>query len=278
MKQIEIKPLGKSVSCLGLGCGRLVGRSGLLRSAKMVETALSLGITYFDVAPMYGDGTAEEVLGHVIGNSKEAAITTKVGIPRPCFNARKQFLRGMVKPALDRTRGLKVFIRGALRKPVAEVNYNNRFDFSAPAILRSLEISLKLLKRSQVDFILAHDPAPVDLNSDISRGFQALVDSGLASAFGTGVDARSDAWAPFGQIWQSGWPGSSVKEYAGDLVYIYHGVLRYAEMDWRGRYIKAAGSMIADARMASPKSVILISASTPARLRELVIAAQDAGV
>jgi aryl-alcohol dehydrogenase-like predicted oxidoreductase len=243
----------------------------------MVETALSLGISYFDVAPMYGDGTAEEVLGHVIGNSKDVAITTKVGPPRPCFNVRRQFFRGLVKPALDRARGIKMILRDALPKSAAEVVSCNRFDFSAPAILRSLETSLHLLKRSQVDLILAHDPTPTDLNSQVAGGFKAMVDGGLALGFGAGVDVRSDAWAPFGQIWQSGWPGSSVKEYAGDFFYIYHGVLRYAEKDWRGQYIKTAGSMIADARMASPKSVILISASTPARLRELVFAAQDAG-
>ena len=92
MNQIDFLPIGRKVSQIGLGCGRLVGRSTLIQSARIVETALDLGIRYFDVAPSYGMGTAEEVLGHVTGDSKEVVIATKVGIPRPHYSARNNFL------------------------------------------------------------------------------------------------------------------------------------------------------------------------------------------
>lgn len=92
MQQIELKPLGRRVSCLGLGCARLDGRIGLRRSARLIEAALDLGITYFDVAALYG--TAEEALGQVIGNSKEIVVATKVGPPRVAYDAQKDENQG----------------------------------------------------------------------------------------------------------------------------------------------------------------------------------------
>ena len=79
MNQIDFLPIGRKVSQIGLGCGRLVGRSTLIQSARIVETALDLGIRYFDVAPSYGMGTAEEVLGHVTGDSKMLSLLLRLG-------------------------------------------------------------------------------------------------------------------------------------------------------------------------------------------------------
>ncbi len=81
MQQVELKPIGRHVSCLGLGCARLDGRVGLRRSARLLETALDLGITYLDVAASYG--TAEEALGCVVGGSRDVVVATKVGPPPP---------------------------------------------------------------------------------------------------------------------------------------------------------------------------------------------------
>jgi len=40
----------------------------------MLETALNLGIRYFDLALSYGMGTAEEVLDAVFGNSRDVVV------------------------------------------------------------------------------------------------------------------------------------------------------------------------------------------------------------
>jgi L-glyceraldehyde 3-phosphate reductase len=57
------------VSEIGFGCGGNAGlmvRGSAAEQLAVVARALELGITYFDNAPDYGDGTAEENLGHVL--------------------------------------------------------------------------------------------------------------------------------------------------------------------------------------------------------------------
>ena len=50
-------------------------------SAEAVRAALDVGINWFDTAPLYGEGHADEVLVKALGSSKhEAIIATKVGV------------------------------------------------------------------------------------------------------------------------------------------------------------------------------------------------------
>jgi aryl-alcohol dehydrogenase-like predicted oxidoreductase len=273
MQQIELKPLGRRVSCLGLGCARLDGRIGLRRSARLIEAALDLGITYFDVAALYG--TAEEALGQVIGNSKEIVVATKVGPPRVAYDARKMRIKALLRPALDRLRSVKILLRGSVTPTVPDPSCRPRYDFSQAAIDSSIELSLKYLRRDDVDILLAHEPNRLDLIPEVAARFQAIVDRGLVRAFGVGVGAREDRWAPFGSIWQSGWPGDRVAAYTDNVTYIFHGVLRNAEQDRCGRTVQSVAQLIKTARVQAPNAVLLVSASTPVRLRELVRAAQE---
>lgn len=272
MDYIELKPVGRRVSCLGLGCARLDGRIGLRRSAQLLETALELGINYFDVAAAYG--TAEEALGKVIGNSREVVIATKVGPPRPPYNSTKMLLKTIVRPILDRTLKLKTMLRKAVSTPTPPAA-RPRYDFSRGAIERSLEESLKRLRRDRVDVFLAHEPNRLDLIPEVEATFQSLVERRLVSAFGVGIGASEDQWAPFGSIWQSGWPGEKISDYNRDVTYLFHGVLRHAPKDRFGNSVVSAAELIRAARRASPNSVLVVSASTPARLRELVKAVES---
>ncbi|MFO0999962.1 MAG: aldo/keto reductase [Planctomycetaceae bacterium] len=276
MDYIELKPVGRRVSCLGLGCARLDGRIGLRRSAQLVETALELGINYFDVAAAYG--TAEEALGKVLGNSREVVIATKVGPPRPPYNSTKMLFKTIVRPILDRTLKLKTMLRKAVSTPPATTTTRPRYDFSRGAIERSLEESLKRLRRDRVDVFLAHEPNRLDLVPEIEATFQSLVERQLVSAFGVGIGASEDQWAPFGSIWQSAWPGDKISSYTRDVTYLFHGVLRHAPKDRFGSPVVSPAELIRTARRASPNSVLVVSASTPARLRELVKAVESESV
>lgn len=272
MQQVDLKPLGRSVSCLGLGCARLDGRVALRRSAKLLEAALDLGITYFDVAASYG--AAEEAVGAVIGGSTEVVVATKVGPPRAPYNAAKMRLKALVKPALDRARALKVMLRGPNPPRRHDAGNRPRYDFSPEAIERSLDGSLRRLKRDRADLFLAHEPNRLDLVPETAAGFQALADAGRIGAFGVGVDVREDRWAPFGALWQSGWPGDRVADYTPDVFHTFHGVLRYAEKDRFGATTVAPGDLLRAARRAAPNAVLIVSASTPERLHELVRAVE----
>jgi aryl-alcohol dehydrogenase-like predicted oxidoreductase len=233
------------------------------RSAKLVETALELGIRHFDVAPSYGMGTAEEVLGAVLESVPDITITTKVGIPRPGYARGRALVRYVAKPLLDRQRSLKSFARGTRQSPPGDAD-RSPFFFASDTIRRSLEESLDKLRRPSVDVLLLHEPQPSDLHADTAHCLERLTGEGLVSAYGVGIDACGQPWREFGSIWQSRWPGSALGAYQGAVSYVFHGVVRYAAS---GESPRAA---VDAALERAPDSVLLVSASTPARLRELL--------
>ena len=272
MNQIDFQPIGKKVSQIGLGCGRLVGRSTLIQSARIVETALDLGIRYFDVAPSYGMGTAEEVLGHVTSDSKDVVIATKVGIPRPHYSARNNLLRSACKSFLDYVPSFKIFARRSyvnIRKKT-QGRTRCRHDFSEKTISDSIGESLKHLKRDSVDVLLAHEPCNSDLTHETELLFQNLLKNKTISAFGVGIDAYEDSCYSFGSIWQSGWPGDRIENYSGKQTNIFHGVIRCATESNYSKTTKPANQLLLDATMQAPNSIILVSASSPSRLKDLL--------
>ncbi|MDQ3578145.1 MAG: aldo/keto reductase [Actinomycetota bacterium] len=87
---MEHRHLGESglvVSLVGLGCNNL-GRPGtaaesLAGSRALVHAAVDAGVTFFDVADVYGAprGRSEELLGQALsGNRENAIIATKFGV------------------------------------------------------------------------------------------------------------------------------------------------------------------------------------------------------
>jgi len=119
---MQYNPLGRTglnvsrVGCGGGGIGQVWGATTREEAVKAVHRALDLGINYFDVAPAYGDGKAEEALGIALeGRSEEVIIGTKVRVPA-----------------------------------------NNLADATG-AVQRSMETSLRLLKRDSVDILHVHN-------------------------------------------------------------------------------------------------------------------------
>ncbi len=84
---MEYRQVGNTelrVSEIGFGCG---GNAGLMvrgspeEQRRVVERAVELGINYFDNAPDYGNGVAEENLGRVLKELKlRPVITSKVEV------------------------------------------------------------------------------------------------------------------------------------------------------------------------------------------------------
>jgi aryl-alcohol dehydrogenase-like predicted oxidoreductase len=75
---------GLNVSVLGFGCGAVGGlmvRGDPADQERAVARAVELGITYFDTAPLYGEGRSETNLGRVLAKLKPAVLVgTKVRI------------------------------------------------------------------------------------------------------------------------------------------------------------------------------------------------------
>jgi hypothetical protein len=275
LRSVEFRPLRRSVPFLGFGCGTLNGRASLSRSARLVETALDLGIRYFDVAPSYGGGTAEEVLGHVIGDSTEVVIATKHGIPRPPYRPAYEQIRRLAKPFFDGSQSMQRLLRRMRSRARRSGSAPVRHDFSGEATRRSLETSLRLLKRDFVDVFLAHEPVVDDLTRETAEHFADAVRNGLARCYGAAVGAMGESPTPFGDIWQSCWPGRGWADGRGDVMHVFHGALRFrdgvpcrasgADLEWRMRQFAEL----------APASVLIVSASTPERLREIANAARN---
>jgi L-galactose dehydrogenase/L-glyceraldehyde 3-phosphate reductase len=69
MEQRQFGTTGLSVSALGFGCGNVGGlmvRGTHEQQVEAVKRALDAGISYFDTAPLYGNGLSEEHSGAVL--------------------------------------------------------------------------------------------------------------------------------------------------------------------------------------------------------------------
>ena len=233
-----------------------------------------LGIRYFDTAPLYGMGTAEEVLGAVVGSNPDVVIATKIGIGRPHYSPLKAAVRRYAKPLLDRSRPLKAFARslfmrsrsGSTAAPAEPLLH----DFSAATVHRALEESLRLLKRSRADVYMMHDPSVGDLTPATAEVFQALVAVGTIGCFGAAITAGSPPWRTFGSVWQSGWAGRLGADYTPGLGYVFHGTIRTASKDRFGRAVVAPSTLLRTAMAEAPRALFLVGASTPEKLRRIV--------
>src|SRR5579872_3248162 len=113
MKTIGVSFLDEPVSVLGFGCASLGSRISAARGSKSLHLAHDLGVNWFDVAPSYGDGCAEEILGKFLkGRRYKVNICTKVGIPRP----RIYYAKKIIRPIIRKMVAVLPSLRGAISK------------------------------------------------------------------------------------------------------------------------------------------------------------------
>src|ERR1700744_6303820 len=105
---MQTRKLGNSgieVSAVGVGCNNFGRRIHDVAAARaVVDRALDLGVTLFDTADAYGDGTSEEFLGETLGTRRpQAVIATKFGWGNPSGASRRTIMR-TVEQSLKRLR------------------------------------------------------------------------------------------------------------------------------------------------------------------------------
>ncbi|MBZ0305143.1 MAG: aldo/keto reductase [Anaerolineae bacterium] len=86
MKRKSVSAVDFTFSAVGFGCWA-AGGSAIwngtddAHSIQTIQRAIELGINFFDVAPVYGFGHAETILGKALGNKRqEVIIATKCGL------------------------------------------------------------------------------------------------------------------------------------------------------------------------------------------------------
>lgn len=200
MREIALAGLNAVTSCLGFGCASLGSRVSAAQGARALAAAYEGGVRWFDIAPAYGSGMAEPILGAFLKGRGEVQICTKVGLLPPAQSSAKRLARSLLRPVVAAAGPL----RAAIRKSGAMANTGVAL---TPDLLQtSLERSLTRLGVEQVAVYALHNAAPADLaRDDILRTLEDLRSTGktraLAVAGGADVaEAALVQGAPFDVI------------------------------------------------------------------------------
>ena len=224
---------------IGYGTAGL-GRSLSLRErVRLLEVAADSGITYFDTAPLYGAGAAEEALGRLRG---DVTIATKAGIVPP----------GLPRLALARLVG---------RAAAAE---GGRFD--PEDVRRQLEGSLRRLRRDCVDVLLLHEVEPgTALDPAVLETLEALRRAGKLRRAGIATGAaQTEATLAAGA---AGFP--EVVQVPADASIDPRGAAVVVHSALAGRIgTRSALTLLQETARAHPGAVILVGSRREAHIRE----------
>lgn len=164
MKYRTLGRTGIAASEIGFGAwgigGRTVGQTSYgdtddATSLAALARALECGITFFDTSSAYGDGHSEELIGQAFeAHRHRVVIATKAGYE----------------------------------------SWDRPPDFSAAAIVRSAEASLRRLRTDYIDLFQLHNAPLATLQADDVRDAMArLESSGKIRAWGTSVKSPAEA-------------------------------------------------------------------------------------
>jgi D-threo-aldose 1-dehydrogenase len=149
-----VKPAPDTWPRLGLGCAVLGTPAPALSDAvaeSVIGAAIERGIRFFDVAPLYGGGLAEERLGRALAALPRDSyvLCTKTGVTRPY--------------------GETAMPPGATRRRQFDT-----WDYHAAATRRSVATSLARLRTDRLDLVHIHDAedhlaACLDAHAELGR-------------------------------------------------------------------------------------------------------------
>ena len=183
MRRVEFAPLARSMSAIGFGCASLGSRVDGKRGTAALARAYDAGVTWFDVAPSYGDGHAEVLLGKFLaGKRSEVAVCTKVGI----VPGRVSFAMRIAQPVVQ----WAIVLRPELRKHVTSFRPPaQRVKLTGPFIESSIVESLRRLQTEYVDVLALHEATLDDVQrDDVLRALDKVISKGYARAISLAGD------------------------------------------------------------------------------------------
>ena len=174
--QVALGGTDVTISRIGFGTAPLGGLFEAVQERQAtaaVSAALDAGISYFDSAPHYGWGLAEQRLGAaLVGVDPRPRVGTKIGYG----------LRPATKPP-------HAFVGAPPLEPFV--------DWTAAGVEQSFSASLERLGVDRVDVLYLHDPNSRDhfdemikVGAAMARRWQA---EGLVGAVGAGMNETDDA-------------------------------------------------------------------------------------
>ncbi len=173
---------------LGYGCSQLMGRLGERASLALIAAAYDSGIRHFDVAPSYGFGAAERVLGEALrGKRDRVTLATKFGLSPPRHQGLVAAARSVARPLVKLVPAVRRRLAHAAGALVS------RARFAPEELVRSLETSLVALRTDHVDILLLHEATADDLDDALLGALERCVHAGKIASFGIGSAAGSAA-------------------------------------------------------------------------------------
>ncbi len=157
--KVKVSKDGPVFSRIVAGCmnwGEWGANLSVNQARKLVEDCVSIDVTTFDHADIYGHYTTEGLFGEAIKNN--LALREKIQLITKC--------------------GIK------LTTPNRPDNKIKSYDTSADYIISSVEQSLQNLHTDYIDLLLIHRPSPLMNPEEIANAFSKLKDQGKVLHFG----------------------------------------------------------------------------------------------
>ena len=194
MRRVNLGTTGIETSCLGFGAAGLGSRVDADEGARALSAAFDGGVTWFDLAPVYGAGRAEAIAGAFLrARREEVQIATKAGLALGRI-AGSTGMRGTLLPLARRAIGAVGPLHRLLRASGA--TGNAKLPLTPGFLTSSLEASLTRLGTDHVEFFALHGATPEEVGrDDILRALEAILASGKARVIGVAGDAAAAAAA-----------------------------------------------------------------------------------
>lgn len=297
VKEVVLPGSRRRTSRFGYGTSGLHGGWSRRSSLALLEAAFDSGIRHFDTAPLYGLGSAEDVVGQFLARHRgQVSIATKFGLPSPRSKALFEVARGLLKPIVSHFPRAKSQLVRAVGAVSAAGAAPGSLRYSVPAMQASLEQSLRKLHCDRIDVFLLHEADAADINDDLRLALEAQVKKGSIGTWGLGsarpkID-RAVAATPLSfPVLQFEWSAASdrLPVYPASFI-ITHGTLRDS-ISWLRAKLEqpgfqqawsaelgvdladpdsAARLLLGAAAAANPDGLVLFTSKTPAHIRKLV--------
>ena len=168
---------------LGFGGSNLLGDKTRTQGIALLEAAYEEGIRHFDVAPAYGYGDAEALVGEFArGKRDKIRIATKFGLEPMKPLAGTGGLVNLVRKVMRTS----PWVRALVRSKAPSLIKRGQFDLKFAQM--SLERSLRLLNTDFIDLYLLHECTPADCSQPLLEFLQNAVLEGKIRRFGIGTE------------------------------------------------------------------------------------------
>ncbi|MFL5616100.1 MAG: aldo/keto reductase [Gemmatimonadaceae bacterium] len=231
LDKVTLPGVNLPTSHTGFGCVGLTAVNDDARANELLHRAFNRGVTHFDVAPLYGFGRAEVLLGRFLeGRRAQVTVTTKFGLAPPRLAAQNPGLVAFAKRTL---RHLPALRRLAHRYAAQSTRVGA---FSIRDAELSLRTSLANLRTDYVDVLLLHEGSVEDARNDELLAFAAReIERGTVRCYGLGsgshrVSPELTTYPPAIKIFQfeNDIIGRQKRAFSGTAgrCFITHGALR----------------------------------------------------